>query len=720
LSPNFQTSRGKIRVSGPTDLNTVVAKIESLTRVPGFVYTLALILMRDLFLTPEDIAEINPREHLNIQELTFLVGLLVKGEIDFSVPSEEQSAHRFELTYQLFEELHSKYHEPFIEELGRLAENGLGAETREENYRRIFGAGAAASEPIFYAASGAYDFQYLDFAVDKYQHDSAWIKEHTGVDVHDMTGIARELKRLHEIKFNILTAGPPPEFSVMCKTGLSVFCFEEKELQKFGNGVVPFLKTFSLTPGEANAKLQRPGQYNELQSKPIIRLPDGRYFFPIGFNLSEAIYEAPFYWMNTDPAYRATALVHRGNFAESVTAKLLGNVFGADRVYTNVEVRERKGHNVTDIDVLAIVGNKAIIAQVKSKRLTELARLGDQESLLADFELAVQDAYDQGLLSRRAIIDRENSLFVGGAELHLDEAIDDAYILCVTLDYYPAVTHQVDLYLKRSPDDPAPIAVSIFDLDVITFYLPDPFEFAYYLRQRIALNSYFKADSEMVLLGLHLKRKLFKSGNAAMEVLDGSFAQLVDANFQVVRGSVPRTGAADKLRSKWKNADFAELINQVKSTKEPRFTDAVFFLYDLAGKGADDTIAALRLTKRKTQADQRPHDARLPLTEFRSGVTILCEPNSTSTLRSKLLGLAEVAKYKSNADLWLGLGCLATSEGLVDAVVFANYEWTYDPNLENLAAQLRGKLMTPDGGKIGRNEPCPCKSGKKFKRCCGR
>jgi len=702
-------------------LKTVVAKIESLTREPGFVYTLALTLMRDLFLTPEDIAEVNPREHLNIQELTFLVGLLVKGAIDFSVPSEDQSAHRFALTYQLFEELHRKYHEPFIEEMEKLAKNGRGTETQEENYRRIFGAGAAVSEPIFYAASGAYDFQYLDLAVDKYQYDSAWIKEHIGVDVRVMAGIARELKRLHEIRFNGLIASPPSGFSDICQEGFSVFCFEEKDLAEFGTAeVAAFLKAFSVTPGEANSKLQLPGQFNELQSKPIIGLSDGRYFFPIGFNLSEAIYEAPFYWMNTDPAYRPTALVNRGNFAESATAKLMRNVFGADSVSTSVEVRARKGHAVTDIDVLAIVGNKAVVAQVKSKRLTELARLGDHKSLLADFELAVEEAYDQGLLSRKAIIDRENRLFVGGVELHLDEAIDDVYILCVTLDYYPAVTHQVDVYLKKSPSDPVPVALSVFDLDVVAFYLSDPFEFAYYLRQRIVLSSYFKADSEMVLLGLHLKRKLFKSSSATMEALDGSFAQLVDANFQVVRGSVPRTEAADKLRSKWKNEDFQELIEQIKSTKEPRFTDAIFFLYDLAGKGADDTIAVLRRAKRMTQTDQQPHDARLPLPEFRSGVTILSEPSSLSILRNKLLGLAEVAKYKSNADLWLGLGCLGTSERIVDAVVFANYKWRYDPKLETIAAQLRGKFMTPDGRKIGRNEPCPCKSGKKFKRCCGR
>jgi len=25
----------------------------------------------------------------------------------------------------------------------------------------------------------------------------------------------------------------------------------------------------------------------------------------------------------------------------------------------------------------------------------------------------------------------------------------------------------------------------------------------------------------------------------------------------------------------------------------------------------------------------------------------------------------------------------------------------------------------PDGAKIGRNDPCPCGSGRKYKKCCG-
>jgi hypothetical protein len=112
-------------------LKTVVDKIEALTSERGYIYTLALILLRDLFMTPEDIADINPREHLNFQEITFLVGLLVKNPIDLSLPAEPDSEKRFEETYRLFYELHKKYHEPFIEQLCHIAEHGRGTETRQ-------------------------------------------------------------------------------------------------------------------------------------------------------------------------------------------------------------------------------------------------------------------------------------------------------------------------------------------------------------------------------------------------------------------------------------------------------------------------------------------------------------------------------------------------------------------------------------------------------------
>ena len=35
-------------------------------------------------------------------------------------------------------------------------------------------------------------------------------------------------------------------------------------------------------------------------------------------------------------------------------------------------------------------------------------------------------------------------------------------------------------------------------------------------------------------------------------------------------------------------------------------------------------------------------------------------------------------------------------------------------------AQLEGRVTGPQPRPVGRNDPCPCGSGKKYKRCCGR
>lgn len=700
----------------------IVGQIEAVVKEPGFIYALTFILMRDTFFAPEEVADISWSEHLNIQELTFLVGLFFKHELSLDIPMESDPERQVAQIDSLFSALHRTHTGGLMENLLEREAGSRTGESAEETYRRIFG-GAAMTEPIFYSGSGAYDFQYLEFAANKYREDSDWITSHTGIDVPIMALIARELKKLSERKFMSRLDRKGSTFADICQMALSILCFERDDLSQFGEeNVTTFIRMFSFAPGLANQKLELPGQYNQLHSHPIVRLPSGNYFLPIGFNLRESIYESPFYWMNSDKAYREQALRHRGDFAEEMTAQLLKSVFGEANVHARVEARKNKKEVVTDIDVLAVAGNKAVVAQVKSKRLTELAKSGNEEKLVSDFKLAVQDAYDQAVRSRNAILGRANKLYVGGTELNLSEAIDDVYILCVTLDHYPAVTHQVDVYLEKKADDPFPIALSIFDLDLIAFYLNDPFAFLYYLRQRVALSSYFKADSEITLLGFHLRHKLFRAGDGDRKFLDGSFAQLIDANFPVLRGGVAKTPAADKLFPKWQNKEFRRLIEQIKSTGEPGFTDALFFLYDLASHDADNLMRMIKGAKMTTASDRRNHDFTFVFPKDRCGITVVSTFSSLDSLKTNLMGLALLRKYISKADMWLGLGLIATSPNLVDAIIFDKTQWTEDPVLEALVDKRfagGSKMRYPSGTKIGRNDRCPCGSGRKFKRCHG-
>ena len=44
------------------------------------------------------------------------------------------------------------------------------------------------------------------------------------------------------------------------------------------------------------------------------------------------------------------------------------------------------------------------------------------------------------------------------------------------------------------------------------------------------------------------------------------------------------------------------------------------------------------------------------------------------------------------------------------------------PMSERMIRVLRPEIYQgiENGSKIGRNDPCPCGSGKKYKKCCGR
>ncbi|MGD9016140.1 MAG: SEC-C metal-binding domain-containing protein [Desulfobacterales bacterium] len=59
--------------------------------------------------------------------------------------------------------------------------------------------------------------------------------------------------------------------------------------------------------------------------------------------------------------------------------------------------------------------------------------------------------------------------------------------------------------------------------------------------------------------------------------------------------------------------------------------------------------------------------------------------------------------------------------------VFAENDWRYkielDPDkpedVTDLEILLNPQKTMIAGEKVGRNEPCPCGSGKKYKKCCG-
>ena len=709
------------------DQRDIVGKIEEITKEKGFIYSLAIILLQSFFHDPEEAADIDWHSKLSFQEISFLTGLMVKNSISVELPTEASCRCHIEKVSQLFQELHSSYMKPFKDHMQNIAKQSTVSEGDAQISENILGSGMALSEAIFYGDSGAYDFQYWDFAVKRYENDREWLRREKGFDIATAVAICRKLKELAISKsINIFNT---ENFDDLAKMALAVFCFSESDLSEFNSDELKnILRAFSILPNTENKTLSAPGQYNVIASNPIIILREGLYFIPVLFNFAQSIYESPFYWMIKDAAYKEQSLINRGQATVKIAMALLVNVFGDVNVAEQVVIEKQRGQAVTDIDLLAVTGNKAVVVQIKSKKLTSIARTGDEGQLKTDFNAAIQDAYDQGRTSRNAILKEKVKLIrPGGSEIVLDDSINDVYIICVTSDHYPAVMYQAKTFLEKNDSDPSPIVINIFDLDILTYYLKCPFEFLYYLRQRVSLNEHFMGQSEIDLLAYHLNQKLFplkdeKSGRPIDWALVEGMGQLIDAHFPSARGHVPRTSAMQRLHAKWSNPDFQEMVDQLKKSKQSGFTDAIFYLYDLAGKGADQFIAEVKALKERCFRERKSLRFHMATNDGKSGICYVCDFQNHDKLFRHLTEYCMVKKYQMKASLWLGFAAMADSAKNFELVMFGNGPWMHDPQLEQIANKYYTKstpinLKTRE--KIGRNDPCPCGSGKKYKKCHG-
>ena len=717
----------------PRPEKDLLTDLDRLTQQPGFIYTACVMVAQALWMSPDEVADLNWYERPNRQELSLLLGFLVKHKLRLDeFPSEDEFEKQKAIAIDLLNELHRACAFPPLPEAEATDSDQDQSRKIIDAYNEWIESGLGMREPIFYGGDGAYPFQYLEMASARYALDKDWIQMNVGIDFEEIREVASALGQLFSERIQNIDFGSTHDQN--CKAILSSMAFHPEDLPNISRPALRcFLDWFSLKPGEVNQDFNSIGDYNKIHSHPVITLEGGRYWVPIFASLAESIYESPYYWMDKDKAYKVTASKNRGATAEIITRDLLIPAFGSNRVHRGVKVRRGKT-DLTELDTLAISGNKALIVQCKSKKLTITARSGDGQTIRTDFKKAIQDAYDQGIAGRKALLEGNCELTgEDGVPINLPSQADEVYILCITGDHYPAVISQARTHLKVQDGDPQPIMMSIFDLDVVCFYLRDRFELLYYLRQRSNHTEYFLADSEMALLGCHLNEKLFPEEDYTLRYLDSSYAQLIDANFQVARGNWPGDGVPDRLFHKWKNDVFDKLVHDIKlaankpSRQKVAAEDLLFFLYDLAGEAADNLVNLVNLQKRSTLLEGKMHDGRVPIPRHKKGVTFVSFPAPTSPMElekfsQRFLAIALVHKYISRADEWIALASFAGSPVEFDIFGYIRDPWEQDSEMD-IAVQTHlnpGRAISTTGKKLGRNQRCPCGSGKKFKRCHGR
>lgn len=761
-------------------VENVISDIQNLIKQNGFIYSLCMIIFEDFHVNPEEVQDIDHTVRLSVKEVSLILGFIIQSELNFERPKDDLDIIKMKKeTYLLMEELHQVINMPSIKKLySQINEGNVQTDVKD-----FFGNGEMMVEPIFYSGTGVFDFQYLEFLHEKYKYDTEWLLKFKGFDINQSKEIVIEIKKqlqeksvkvnfynLRETSQEIIDKTQkrypkknikksfeeyqpameihqyvnlffeyPPESNDFREEGwksfykglIDLFTINKSDFNSYST-FEAFFDNFSNKPSCGNnLKFNTVGNYNVINSHPIIQLDNERYFVPNIFLLFEAIYENPFYWMwLEDVNYRSQLSKNRGLVGEEITYNFLTKVFGKERTYKSVLVSNKKGESITDIDILCFLGNKAICVQVKSKKLTELAKTGNDEQLNKDFQGAVQDAYEQGIISRNELLKREATFYnEDGSILEIPKEIDEAYIMCITTENYPALTHQSHVLLNKVSTNPYPLVLTIFDLDLLCFYLKNPYEFLYYVRQRITLMEYFKADEEIVYLGYHLTEKLWKTPETDWYVIHSSVGRIIDRNYYPLKAGLDISDKGDILANKKTDSLFKKLCERLINTNESKVIDLIFNLYNYSNETREKLAEQILITKQKTIQDGQPHNFSLPPDAKYTPRVVLTylswHNNNLLDLKENLCFIGKRRKYISKGDIWIGLGSLKNSNEMVDISYYIEEKWEYDNVLENeieSSAQKQPTLInfSNNNMKLTRNDLCACGSLKKYKKCCGK
>ena len=662
--------------------SAVLDDLRNLCRSPGYAHVIAVYWMRgnmvrapDGKLTPEGLAK-RPAE-LTRREIDILVGLAVQGDFDLALPKPGVTRKYMKQTLALMEELHNVIGAPFLS-------------LHSTNPTTL---GDALREPIIYGSESAYESQYLYLAVERYSADNKWLKRNCGFVIRDAVWVVKALLAVRERAMeavllgsrtivpgsrNLLTPFAVNVREVATECGLSV------------ETVVAVLDAFALRG--KNAEFATVSDFNAATATPLIAMGADSYLLFQDYTLAEAVYTTPSYWMAEDRDYRDTHSDHRGRFAETFCKKRLSAVFGRDRVFSNVNLLFGK-RIVGEVDVLVLYGDRAIVVQTKSKRLTIEARKGDLGQARADFAKAIQHANNQGFTCAQSLSNPDCVLALeDGKRITLRDELKEVYVVCVVSDSYPALTFQARQFLdyERTERIQPPLVADVFLVDVVAEMLATPLRFLSYLNRRVNYHEKILTPDELGVLAVHLRENLWIDDSTDMLAILDQATYDLDAAMMVRRAGVPGAATPEGILKRLSSTVVGKVVAQVEAGPNPAAIEVGLVLLKLR-EGTIRQIDAAVNRWRKQRNARHMHGMSLSISGLDAGLTIQANRTPQTQAETYLANNCLVRKYESRATTWFGVLLDSCDFATLRHAVVIRYPWQPDEDLARAVGQYPAK-----------------------------
>ena len=706
---------------------TIFDEMAALCASPGYVHAVAYLCSRDMIhysgeMKAKDMQHLFSNSRLIRTETSTLIGLMLKSPIDYTLPTPQVLEKYVESTEALLAEIHHAMTASFGDiDPAKIAEEGFNP----------FTSGAALREPIFYCSESAYSFQYRDFSPAKYTKDDPWLIANKGFSIQEAHNVVFAVSRLQDEKaINVVRAmhGTPQEtWTFLPGNTLSV-----QEVADFGHIdptiVDRVLSAFAVPPDARNEQFKTLHDFNIANASPLIRTPDGTYLLFHIYSLVEALYEAPFYWMGADKAYVSTAMQNRGLFTEQFAVSRLRQVFGAENVLANIDIFESKDTKLAEIDVLVLFGNRALVLQAKSKRLTLEARRGNDPQIKDDFKKSIQDSSDQAYRCAKLIEEGKCSFRdAAGNAVTLPASLRRIYVICLISDHYPALSFQARQFLKFMATDTVspPFVMDVFALDAMTEMLSSPLQLLSYVDRRTGYTEKLIASHELTILSYHLKKNLWLDDEHDLVMLDDDISADLDLAMLVRREGIPGRDTPEGILTRFSATALGRMVKAIEARPDPATIDLGFMLLTLGEDIVLEVSAGIEQLAKRAIADGKNHDLTVGLGSGGTGLIIHCNDDQIDVAGPALQRHCHAQKYTEHAQTWFGV-CVRPRDQALRFGLNLDFPWEQDDTMDaltksmgkpsNLKALLRDAAKART--KVGRNDPCRCGSDKKYKKCC--
>lgn len=492
-------------------------------------------------------------------------------------------------------------------------------------------------------------------------------------------------------------------------------------------------------PGEAHWYDQGKYEYWPVVTLPIHDRPfielDGRYYCFDYYSLMDNFYRAIQRAILTDDCgYEARWTKAQQEASEALVADIFAKLLPGCVCYRNNYYGPRKSRSENDL--LVIYSDVIISVEVKAGQFTAAPPLTDFDTHVRQYKTLIEKSGSQSqrmLDYLRAnpcnapIYDASN-----GEKARIDNrGATELFAISVTVENVNTFAAKADkLAFLNLPE--GVISIAIDDLMTYADYFDSPLEFLHFLKQRklAAQNRKLALNDELDHLGMYIHHNCYVMEaddipEDARLVVEG-YREELDRYFALRRYD---SISIEKPKPEMPQiiADIIELLEKGDSSNK---VDASYYVLDLSTEGRDEFASSIEKIRSRQMATH--NQVSVSFGGNGSGVIatlFVSEPNvsnpySLEMMRTQAASLLFALKEPQHALIVLYYdGQMRLTGYHFERLVpdmFDDEETRHLKVEGETLLQFRVDNHTRQFGKIGRNELCPCGSGRKYKKCHGR